>query len=122
MFKNKFSIGDILEGTNRKFHEAFHYVVFYAGDPDDDFCGGFITTSPKYQNIPMKSEHFESGHKIGYNNSYLAAHKFIKLKDWGPYTKVGRLTREGIQFMEEKIGELQAVLYTDYIKKLNLNK
>ena len=122
MFKNKFSIGDILEGTNRKFNEAYHYVVFYAGNTDDDFCGGFITTSPKYQNIPMKSEHFESGHKIGYNNSYLAAHKFIKLKDWGPYTKVGRLTREGSQIMEKKIGELQAVLYTDYIKKLNLNK
>ncbi|GAB1397085.1 hypothetical protein MASR1M65_18640 [Saprospiraceae bacterium] len=122
MFKNKFSIGDILEGTNRKFNEAYHYVVFYAGNTDDDFCGGFITTSPKYQNIPMKSEHFESGHKIGYTNSYLAAHKFIKLKDWGPYKKVGRLSKEGIEFLEQNIGHLEPELYTDYALRLLNNR
>lgn len=117
--------GDILEAADRRRVAGFHYIIYYESINENEFLGAIITTSGNYpQNVPMLNEHFNEFDSNGNiylitnNNSYLVPAKLIKLESWGPFTKVGSLSFQGLDFLEEVIGHLDAIVWEDAIRSL----
>lgn len=115
--------GDILEAENRHKDAGLHYIIFYAGKDARHFLGGMLTTSEDYEeNIPMNNTHFETkdleqnNYKIKYQNSHLVPAKLMKLESWGPFKIVGKLTNEGVEFVEEHIEHLGPMLWEEYLE------
>ncbi len=103
--------GDILEGEGVK---AIHPIVFYEDRNPHTVVGLMITTEPRYKdNVLMKESHFEptdendTPYKIVFKNSHLVRAKFIKKQDWEPFDKVGKLTNEGVAFIESQVADKQ---------------
>lgn len=104
-------IGDILEGENNSPRDGNHYIVFFEKLDGHDFVGAMITTSRYHgRNLPMSISHFET-HKseqtewvVSYRGSYLVPAKLHKFNEMGPFHKVGQLTRNGIEFLLNAIG------------------
>jgi len=118
------NIGDILEATDRTREAGYHYIIFYEGYTDDEFTAGILTSTNKYLvNILMDESHFinkdENGNdfKVTYKNSKLVPAKLYKPENWGPFKKVGQLSQDGILFVEENIGHLEAKFWEEYILK-----
>lgn len=118
------SIGDILEASNRSYKAGKHYIIFYDGYDDNEFMGGVLTSTDNFpENILMNEYHFintdENGNdfKVTYKNSKLVPAKLYKPENWGPFEKVGQLSAEGIAFVEDKIGHLEAEFWEEYILK-----
>ncbi|KRD10034.1 hypothetical protein ASE21_09940 [Flavobacterium sp. Root901] len=115
--------GTILQATHRALTQGFHYIVYFEGNPDQDFIGGMITHYNGNGNVPMQPEYFEindkndKAFKVTYDNSFLVVGKFIKPSQWGPYSKVGKLSEEGIQFLENIIGNLPFEPFAYYYKR-----
>lgn len=114
--------GDILEAKNRHIDAGLHYIIFYAGKDERHFLGGMITTSENYEeNIQMVENHFETkdldqnNYKIKYKNSHLVLAKLMKLESWGPFKIVGKLTKVGVEFVENHIDNLDEMLWEDYL-------
>jgi hypothetical protein len=118
------NIGDILEANDRTREAGYHYIIFYNGHTDDEFEAGILTSTEKYSvNIPMNESHFINTDKNGdyfkvtYKNSKLVPAKLYKPENWGPFEKVGQLSEDGIAFVEEHIGHLEAEFWEEYILK-----
>jgi hypothetical protein len=115
--------GDILKGSKRRRDEAYHRIIFLDGKDDDSFIGAVLTHDNRHKdNILMKENHFikNRSYKFSFDNkngTYLVSKKFIKLEDWGPFEKAGKLTESGIKFVDLIVGNLDSVLWIDYIKK-----
>lgn len=110
----EFRKGDILKGTFRRFEEAYHPVVYLDG-PGDAPLAVVLTSSPKYPcNKLLRPEHVESG--VNHDGQYFVAHRIQKLKEWGPYRRVGRLTEAGIRFIEASLpdGSMEWDQYEKY--------
>ena len=114
--------GDILEAKNRHVDAGLHYIIFYAGKDERHFLGGMLTTSEDYEeNILMHENYFETkdldenDYKIKYQNSHLVPAKLMKLEFWGPFQVVGKLTAEGVEFVETHIDNLEEMLWEDYL-------
>lgn len=114
--------GDILEAKNRHKDAGLHYIIFYSGKDTRHFLGGMLTTSAEYEeNIPMNKNHFEKkdldqhNYKIQHNNSHLVPAKLMKLESWGPFEIVGKLTPDGVEFVENHINDLEEILWDDYL-------
>lgn len=121
MNSDSFNRGDILEATERKITEGYHYIIYYDEERwGENFIGGMITRSNINNNVPMSPNHFKlvdennNKFKITYDNSHLVGAKLKKLDNWGPYNKVGELTSEGIAFIEQTIGNLTAMKFSRY--------
>ena len=118
-----FSKGDILKAFKRNKKEGYHYIVYYQGNSNDDFIGGMLTHSDTPRNVKMSECHFErldengKAYTIYYNNSFLVKGKFIKPREWGPFTKVGKLTLDGIKFVENVIENLNCESFEDYLSR-----
>lgn len=112
--------GDILEASNRAYDAGRHYIVFYDGYDDTNFIGGMVTHMPSHKNAVMNQSHFyrtDSGgnnYKFQFDNSNLVIAKLMKFEAWGPFTKVGELTPEGINFVEITIGDLNSETWEEY--------
>lgn len=114
--------GDILEARNRNFDAGLHYIIFYAGKDLRHFLGAMLTSSNDYdENVLMHKNHFEkkdldnNDYKIKYQNSHLVPAKLMKLESWGPFKIVGKLTAEGVEFVENHIDDLDEILWEDYL-------
>ena len=88
--------GDILEGTNRSKKAARHYIVFLEPYNSGNFAGGMLTHNDKYtNNVSMKEEHFKRTDDNGsefifkFDRTHIVKGRFIKLENWGPFTKIG---------------------------------
>lgn len=121
MNSDNFNRGDILEATERRITEGYHYIIYYDSERwGENFIGGMITRSNINDNAPMLPSHFKLNDdngdkfKIVYDNSHLVRAKLKKLDNWGPYKKVGELTSEGITFVEQTIGNLTAMKFSRY--------
>lgn len=96
-----FQKGDILQGSKRCGQEAFHRVVYLDG-PGDAPLSAMLTTSNKYPcNKLLQPEHVESGAMTA--GQHFVSHRLQKLREWGPYNKIGRLTAEGVEFIENEL-------------------
>lgn len=117
-----FRKGDIILPTERTgdLSKLRHPAIVWDDNvvDGDDFSGVMITKSAPsrdYDNVKMKSEHFEAGYSIQYNKSHFVNQVFIKFVVWGPFEKVGRLTGEGIRFIEDRISGDEQISYEDYL-------
>ena len=112
--------GDILEAKKRDKTAGRHFIVYYEGYSEENFIGGMITHLEDKRNIPMNKSHFElydkndNKYKITFDNTNLVVAKLIKFESWGPFTKVGRLSQKGIEFVTENIGELNSETFEEY--------
>jgi hypothetical protein len=108
-----FEIGEILIGDNNLPIDGNHYIVFYKKIDGIDFQGCMISTKPFHAiNIKMDVTHFEvidketnENWEITYTNSYLVPAKLHKFNKMGAFHKVGQLTQDGIEFMDNIIAE-----------------
>lgn len=89
------------------YHPAVVWDEFL--DEGFDFCGIMLTNSPpngQFDNILMSEDHFEAGHKVGYSNTqHFVNQTFIKFANWGPFELVGRLTPDGLVFIESSLDQ-----------------
>jgi len=117
--------GDILEATDRT--SGIHYIVYYNEQNETNFIGGMITHLENKKNKPMKECHFkifdENGvkYKITYDKTNLVVAKLVKFESWGPFTKVGELTQEGIEFVINTIDKLNSETFKEYSIRTKIN-
>jgi len=116
--------GDILKATRRGRNAGRHFIVYYEGHDDLHFIGGMITHHDDSLNVSMKASHFlvndnitGNEYEITYDDSYLVKAKLMKFESWGPFTKVGQLSEEGIKFVENTIGGLVSETWEEYLEK-----
>lgn len=116
MSEKKYEVGTIIKGKMR--HRAA--VLEYSGD---DPVAVMITSAneTKYpDNLIMKDVHFESWHPFRWRGddkpSYMVCRRFIKIKEWGEFRKVGKLTPEGISFVEKHTKGQYPIYWRDYAK------
>jgi hypothetical protein len=115
--------GDILRASDRRRIAGLHYIVFLEEDNLTDFVGAMITTSSMGDNIPMDASHFKILDQNGqpfaltFNNSHLVNARLKKFHAWGPFTKVGELTAEGIRFVEAAIGRCIVETWDEYLRR-----
>lgn len=110
-----FKIGEILLGDNNLQIDGNHYIVFYNEIDGIDFQGCMISTSPFHGiNIKMEATNFEVVNmdtnepwEIIYKDSYLVPAKLHKFNNMGDFHKVGQLTPDGINLIENIISEKQ---------------
>lgn len=57
----------------------------------------------QFDNILMSASHFETGHEVVFSSTYFVNQVFIKFQAWGSFEFVGRLTTEGIEFIENNL-------------------
>lgn len=112
--------GDIVWG--RKGSDAFHPIVYWGNHDKNFFVGIMLTTSPNHaDNILMAEKHFNKKDSNGkkckfcFNNTHFVDKKLIKKDEWGPFKKVGELTKEGIEFIESKISNKKPVFWEHYL-------
>lgn len=116
-----FTKGDVIYGRINS--DAIHPII-YLGEKDDDYFRGAMITSKAIhrgrKNILMNENHIESHDESGkknefqFRNSYFVYANLIKKNEWQPFRKTGRLTPEGIEFVEETIGSLEEKSFEDY--------
>jgi hypothetical protein len=115
--------GDILEAKNRAKTAGRHFIVYYSGNNDNDFIGGMITHKLSEKNKLMEETHFgildKKGikNKVIYDNTSLVIAKLVKFESWGPFTKVGKLSKEGVKFVVDNIGKLSAETWDEYLMR-----
>jgi len=87
-------------------------------DSNGDFHGIMIThTEPngRFDNILMADEYFEKGHEVGFSNSHFVNQLFIKFVAWGPFHKGGKLTNQGIEFVEANLSNTDTISFDEYL-------
>lgn len=115
-------VGDIVRATKRSRSEAYHHILVWSDfDEGDDFEGIMLTTSTSRNfpdNIQMLESHFSKGHDWTWRASqHFVNRLFIKFSAWGPFTKIGQLTEEGIGFVEENLQDIPAMPFDQYIRE-----
>lgn len=117
-----FEKGDIIWVIQEKRtpHALRHPAVIWneSVDEDSDFHGIMLTHSGAYhqfENILMSDEHFEAGHEIRFTMTYFVNQVFIKFREWGPFHKSGKLTFNGIDFIELKLTNRKPISFVEYI-------
>jgi hypothetical protein len=113
--------GEIYKGCKTK-----HPIVFLKEENQDQFKGCILThaTRKSYKdNISLSSKHFEELDNDGkkfeseYSNSYFVNVLLIKKNEWGPFTLTGKLTSDGIKFIETYLQDKKPFLWDEYISK-----
>lgn len=102
-----------------------HPFIFWE-PKGSDINGIMITCSNNsiYSNVAFEEFHFEKGHKIGFgkskkhSKSYFAPLYLLKEIKFEHLEKVGKLTTEGIQFLESKKHELEYTDWKIYMSKI----
>ena len=117
--------GDILEGIDRRPEAARHYIIALEEYHAGDFVGAMLTSSDAYpENISMKPEHIRTHAddgtdcKFQFKDTRFVKGRFIKLESWGPFTKVGELTKEGLDFVETETKNIEPELWYDYVTRM----
>lgn len=105
-----FAKGDILLPTHKVakkewLNGLFRPAVIWDDNYDGygDFRGIMLTHSPpnrNFANILMANNHFEPGYKVSFSKTHFVNQVFIKFYGWGPFELVGKLTNDGVRFIE----------------------
>lgn len=117
--------GDILEGTNRRREAARHYIIALDPYRSGNFIGAMLTSKGTYlENILMKPVYIRTNtdngtrFKFQFKNTHFVKGSFIKLESWGPFTKVGELSEEGIGLVDQETKDLEPGLWDDYVTRM----
>lgn len=115
--------GDILEAANRHVSAGLHYIIYYDGYDSFNFIGAMITHSNTIKNTSMNKSHFiekdslGNYYKVQFDDTYLVKAKLMKFESWGPFTKVGELSPEGVKFVESTIDNLISETWEEYLSR-----
>jgi len=126
MNSNIFKKGDILEATHRELTKGYHNIIYFEGHSDIDFCGCMITHADLEINIAMSPTHFETNDKngvkfkVGYDKTYLVKGIFLKSEEWGPFQKVGELSKDGVAFLNKIVSGISPETFREYYIKYKL--
>lgn len=113
--------GDVLHSNAM---EAKHFILFLKGHDDTFFIGAMVTHSAEYKNVKnilMDKEHFctqdseGNDYKFLFDKTYMVPATLLKPMEWQPFTKVGQLTDQGVDFVESNIGHMIPKLWKDYL-------
>ncbi len=111
--------GDIIVGNKTN-----HPIIYLRVENEYSFIGCIITysNSMKYKNnVSFLPEHFEildtekNKFSVVYEDSYFVNLELIKKMEWGPFVKVGKLTRSGIEFLDKQLAKDDPIKWKDYI-------
>lgn len=109
---NNFQEGDILIGTQRKFVEAYHPIIFISG-PAKAPLAVVMTHSNNFPcNLPLTGVYDTK-------SSYFVAHLVEKMAEWGPYEKQGKLTPEDLELIKKHVFATTPItwaVYEEYTK------
>ena len=102
--------GDILwvETRNRNRKRLRHPTILWqqSYNGNGDFLGKMITNTPlnqRFNNVLMRESHFELGQEVRFKNSHFVNQLLIKFDRRKPFHFAGRLTDEGIKFIEDNL-------------------
>lgn len=96
----------------------FHPAIVWEDFQEGDFLGIMLThSSPnsRYQNILMEPCHFEEGFEFSFSNTHFVNQLFVKFYDWGPFVVRGRISKEGIFFLEKNLTNRDAIDFVTYL-------
>lgn len=89
---------------NGLYHPAVVWDEIFDGK--NDFTGIMLTHTPatkRFMNVPMAANHFQNGYRVVFSKTHFVDQRFIKFYDWGPFELVGKLTTEGVSFIESHL-------------------
>lgn len=110
-----FDYGDIITATDRKESAGRHPIVYIEKlGSGDDFIGAMLTSSGRFKdNLEMEGCHFGGGFTPK-NPQFIVKYRFVKPSSWGPYTKVGYLTSDGLRFIEDNLSNIEPLDFENY--------
>jgi hypothetical protein len=106
--------GDILKAENNFNINAIpaHPIIYLGPHPDNNyFLGAMLTHSPRYSNVALQKNHLKlnddnnNPFEITYDGSFISSDLYQKKMNWAPFTKVGELTLEGLDFVLAHVGD-----------------
>ncbi|KPM47690.1 hypothetical protein [Jiulongibacter sediminis] len=105
--------------------ECYKHPFIFWNEKHADYTGIMLTTSnsPKYKNIELKEDFFESGFDVGFgkseskSKSYIVPLHLLKEVKYEHLEKVGELTKAGKEFIAKTVGKLE---YTDWVTHMKL--
>lgn len=112
--------GEIFIGTKRGKDAAKHPIIFLESQNENSFIGAVLThgKSERYpDNVPMQAEYFMKKYEFKFNDTYLVGKRFVKPQEWGPFTKVGQLTKKGVNFVDSCVKQYLPESWDDYINR-----
>ena len=119
-----FDLGDILEADDRRAKAGKHFIIYYGDHDGTNFIGAMVTHFEDLsKNRLMDETHFEKKDKSGnqykfqYNRTFIVVAKLIKFSDWGPFIKIGKLSKDGIAFVVKCIEPLQEETWENYLSR-----
>ena len=68
----------------------------------------------QFDNILMADEHFEKGHEVVCTKTHFVNQLFIKFEGWGAFYKGGKLTANGIEFINSNLSNTQPKTFDEY--------
>jgi hypothetical protein len=110
-----FTYGDIIRGSLNGRNEAYHPIIYFKEVDSLYFQGGMITHSSGFENIKLEEYHFNQ--KLGTNPrpSFFVKSYLLKKQEWGPFIKVGELSKTGIEFVKSKLEGTTPQVWEDYL-------
>ncbi len=119
--------GDIVLGennTNPRYPKNGHPIVFLENKDAYTFVGLMLTTkSHDGMNNLMEFTHFmthdENGneYEFKYSGTHIVPVNLLKKLEWAPFTKIGKLTPEGISFVENIVANTEPVYWEEVVNK-----
>jgi len=107
-FMGKFKKGDVLWGTERKFQEAWHPIVYISGPSEAPVAVVLTSEGGVSCNVPL--------HNIYRDNdpSHFIDHLIQKMAEWGPYEKFATLKQEDLELIERHMANKQSITWFEY--------
>lgn len=112
-----FTKGDIIQGAKRNKDESFHPIIYFDEIDGLFFLGGMITHSKSFGNIELDDSHFENKIDANPKPSFFVKNYLVKKQDWGPFTQIGKLSQQGIEFIEGKLKNTNPEIWENYLTK-----
>ena len=102
--------GDIIWAKETEIH--FHPIVFLNRIDDISFEACILSSQPTNGNLLMLPSHFHENaqYRFRFNHTHLVTKcTFTKMNNWVHSRIVGRLTEEGIEFVERNINRIRVL-------------
>ena len=112
-----FKKGDILEGKERENNKAKHFIVFISGSKE--VPNGVIVTHKPHKEVACNfklNDKYTLSTINDNRDSYFVAHLIEKVEDWGPYTKINKVSKKDLILIESHINGLVPVTWFQYLK------
>lgn len=106
---NKFKKGDVLWGTERKFQNAWHPIVYIDGPSEAPLAIVLTSEGEIPCNMPLLNVYREN------EPSYFVGHLIQKMAEWGPYEKFASLKNEDLDLIEKHIASQQSMTWAEYL-------